>query len=158
MSSLLSHLKLWKCPGSCCFPGSCLDLWPSSNSGLGQCSWPCRYQRQLGHIWSWLSPGAILIFNRCTELALAEALRSTSSIPHLGSYEEPGKLSVAPHLGSRVELALMAGVWISWPGDCEWGRSSTGPHLSIVGELAPKEREQVSQPLISRALAFGRAS
>lgn len=108
----------------------------------------------------------------CSQTA---ALRSASSIPHLGSYAEPGprtgKLPLPVSSYNTRESLVLHLTWVaqySWPWglrcgygdpeDRESGRSGTDPHLSIVGELAPKEGEQVSRPLISWALAFGRAS
>lgn len=173
VSSLLCHLKLWRCPDSCCFAGPCLDLWPSSNSGLRQCSWPCRHQRQRGHHWCHTDTQQVHGAGPCC--SQTAALRSASSIPHLGSYAEPGprtgKLPLPVSSYNTRESLVLHLTWVvqySWPWglrcgytdpeDRESGRSGTDPHLSIVGELAPKEGEQVSRPLISWALAFGRAS
>lgn len=46
------------------------------------------------------------------------------------------------HLGSAVELALVAGVWATWPQGCQSKRAGPAAHLAVRGKVRERTRPQ----------------
>ena len=57
----------------------------------------------------------------CAEVA--PSLTSSGELPHLSWVAELSRAGPAPHLGSTVELALVAGMWVSQLGGHECGKA-----------------------------------